>query len=187
MFWGIHVHLSIMPVSSANQSLVDNSSCLLYPVNITQPQIVCWSQVGVECLKVYLVVVSGMAVIRLRQCLESFSLPPPSDCRPRYRHPHCILAYSSVGVQAGRPGHPVPCVAPPVRYRFAGHVPLSLILRALPHPMHVAVWWKNHRELVRLCLNAPRALVSLIIYLIGFGRIVDKYAAHAPWQRVSES
>lgn len=41
-------------------------------------------------------------------------------------------------------------------------------------PMH-AVWWKEHREVMRFLFNAPRSFVVLIIYLLGFGRIVIKY------------
>jgi hypothetical protein len=53
----------------------------------------------------------------------------------------------------------------------------SPLSRVLYNFTSSSVWWREHREQLRLILNAPRSFVVLIIYLIGFGRVVIKYAA----------
>ena len=98
-----------MPLSSANQSLVDPTSCLLYPANITEPVISCGVHTGVQCLEVYLVVVRGQTRLNLTwpeaRPARSPSTAPRADRRPRVCYSVGVLADPAVGHEAGHPRH----------------------------------------------------------------------------------
>jgi hypothetical protein len=158
-----------MPVDNAFDREIDPVSCMLYPINMTEPIIQCGNRQGLVCLQAYGVMVRvcvfvlslrvTVVPVNFRQ-LGSITVGIPFIFWVYLRralNDDPIAVRLSEFVNAANLSVGSPCY-------------VSVVSNAVCY----AVWWREHREQLRLILNAPRSFVVLIIYLIGFGRVVIK-------------